>query len=166
MTYWLYAGIAPSEMNRTTCMFKWPKENRMAYVKLWIYFQLCIGLLIPLAMISTAYVLLSLRLKHMLSGTSATSGVKKPSREMMRTVSVVVTTFLVCQTPFFMMEVWALLQQQKVAEGMERGEKYTTSKLEIHSFLYLNVIAQMLVFISSSVNPILYGLMNDNYRKY
>ena len=167
LPYWLYAVTETTRANQTRCMFRWPRQYKMQYMEMWTYFQLVSGLLLPLAMILLAYVLLSLRLKQMLRGTgaSAASGVKKPSRKMTKTVAVVVTTFLVCQTPYYLMEVWALLQQQKGYRHVLRGERFVPTRLEMESFVYLNAIAQMLVFISSSVNPILYGLLNDNYSK-
>ena len=166
--YWLYARTEVNpRTNQTRCMFHWPRKHKMEYMKFWTYFQLSLGLLFPLLMITLAYILLSIRLKRMLGGAcNATSGVKKPSRKMTKTVAVVVTTFLVCQTPYYEMEVWALLQQQKVYRYSLRGERFFPSRMEVESFIYLNAIAQMLVFISSSINPILYGLMNDNYSKY
>ena len=163
--YWLYAQTEVTRTNQTRCAFHWPIKHKMDYMRLWTYFQLGIGLLFPLLMITMAYVLLSIRLRRMLGGAAA-SGVKKPSRKMTKTVAVVVITFLVCQTPYYVMEVWALLQQQKVQRHTLRGERFIPSRIEVDSFIYLNAIAQMLVFISSSINPILYGLMNDNYSKW
>ena len=163
--YWLYAQISLRN-DQLKCEFSWPQKHKLEYMKLWNYFQLVIGLLLPLLMITLAYIFLTARLKKMVGGNCSSAGVKKPSRKMTKTVAVVVTTFLVCQTPYYIMELWSLNQQLKVAEGMARGECSNVSRIEVESFIYLNAIAQMLVFISSSINPILYGLMNDNYSKY
>jgi len=32
-------------------------------------------------------------------------------------------------------------------------------------FIYCNTVAQMLVFLSSCCNPVIYGIFNQNYRK-
>ena len=163
--YWLYAQTT-IRINQTICAFIWPIENSLEYKTFWTCFQLGLGLLFPLLMITLAYVLLSGRLKKITGRTSMSSGVKKPSQKMTRTVAVVVTMFIVCQTPYYAMEIWSLLQQQKAEDYKHRGQcRYTPSRIEVESGIYLNSIAQMLVFISSSINPILYGLMNDNYSK-
>ena len=182
--YWLYAHTQLTRSNQTRCIFHWPSQYRMKYLTMWTYSQLVIGLLLPLLLIILAYVLLSVRLKQMLRGSSAIassssssnsnsapvasagrSGVKKSSRKMTKTVLVVVVSFLLCQTPYYLMEVWALLQQQRGHQHRQRGERFIPTPIEIDCFIYLNALAQMLVFISSCINPILYGLMNDNYSK-
>ena len=163
--YWLLAHTEQTRGNQTRCVFRWPHQQTIQYMTIWTYLQLVVGLLLPLLLIITSYVLLTVRLKQMLRGAASASGVKKPSRKMTKTVAVVVTTFLICQTPYYLMEVWALLQQQKAQDHRQRGMVFIPTPVEIESFIYLNAIAQMLVFISSSVNPIIYGLLNDNYRK-
>ena len=164
--YWIYAQTELTSANQTRCTFHWPSEYKLEYMRTWTYFQLVIGLLLPLVMIATSYLLLTFRLKRVLHGTSHSSALQKPSHKMTRTVLVVVLTFLLCQTPYYLMEIWALLQQQKVHEHQLQGEKFWPSRTEVDTFLYLNAVAQMLVFISSSINPILYGLLNDNYSKW
>ena len=32
-------------------------------------------------------------------------------------------------------------------------------------FFYFNALAQILVFVSSCVNPVVYGILNENFRK-
>ena len=118
--YWVYSQTEMTRNNETRCVFHWPRQRKLHYLRIWTYFQLVIGLLLPLLMIVIAYVLLTFRLKRMhsgssISGSSINSGIQKPSRKMTKTVSVVVTTFLICQTPYYLMEVWSLTQQQKVS---------------------------------------------------
>ena len=86
---------------------------------------------------------------------------------MNRTVLAIVLIFLLCQTPYHVVELISLEKVRK-AERVNlggAGERYYPSPTELKVFVYLNVIAQILVFVSSCCNPIIYGLMNDNYSK-
>ena len=71
-------------------------------------------------------------------------------------VLAVVGIFVACQLPYHVMELWSL----EVREGAQKPTiEYTIA------FMYFNTLAQILVFISSCCNPIVYGIFNKNYSE-
>ena len=89
------------------------------------------------------------------------SNVDRVRERMTRTVVVVVVIFLICHVPYYVMEQVALfIHQRKARNGV------IPTKEEAKMFIYCNVIAQVLMFVNSCCNPVIYGLFNRNYRKY
>jgi len=73
-----------------------------------------------------------------------------------RMMLVVVTVFSVCQLPYHIMEIVSL-----VIEDSRRLPSPYFAKV----FIYCNMVAQIMVFLSSCINPIIYGVFNKNYRE-
>ena len=114
----------------TTCEFRWPASYHVNLLTFWTYFQLTFGLLVPFCMICAAYFMLAHRLQRLIKAGQASS-VKKPSRKTTRTVITVVLIFLICQTPYYVIEVWSLKQQQKVQYFEEKGQKFIPTYTEV-----------------------------------
>jgi len=79
---------------------------------------------------------------------------------MTRVVLVIVAMFGVCQLPYHVMEVTSLVVIDRLAEDPPRPPSPRTA----HAIIYCNVVVQILVFLSSCCNPIVYGILNKNYR--
>ena len=80
---------------------------------------------------------------------------------MTKTVMIVFVIFLVCHIPYYTMEMLALhIHEQLVFHGEQPTQK------QADLYIYFNVFSQIMVFVSSCCNPILYGVLNKNYRKY
>ena len=167
--YWLFAHVSHSEAtNRTTCIFNWPSPHQVRYMVMWTYWQLVVGLLLPSLLIFGSYLMLVRRLKILLrtSCRGNARGVQKPSRRMTRTVLVVVFTFLVCQAPKQAVELMSMQKVLRAQSMRTAGTPITVHPGEYRIFVTVNALATILVFVSSCCNPIIYGLLNDNYSKY
>ena len=81
---------------------------------------------------------------------------------MTRTVLVVVAIFVVCQMPYHAMEILNLRKTEEIMNG----KKPDVQGADFMAFLYVNALSQILVFISACCNPILYGILNENYSEY
>ena len=166
--YLLYAQTIVTHSG-TSCRLAWPlkktQEQGFPYLEFWTYFQLLVGLLLPSTMILASYIVLYTRLRK-IQRRHDNSSVKRPSKKMTQTVLVVVVTFILCQTPYHVLQIIAQGKVEKVQEYSTRGQRYLPPQWEITTFVYLNLVSQFLVFVSSCCNPIIYGLLNENYRKY
>jgi len=64
------------------------------------------------------------------------------------------------------MQVISLIMYERYSQS---GGVSSSSRQPGHgiqrAFIYSNAVAQVLVFISSGCNPIVYGIFNKNYRK-
>ena len=61
---------------------------------------------------------------------------------------------------------FAILQVELVEQNRRMNTLYLPSVKEWNAFVYCNAIAQVLVFISSCCNPVLYGIFNENFSEY
>lgn len=178
---------------KKSCRMSWPSVNGdggLAYRTAWVYIQATLGLLAPSIVILTSYALLycrlrtihARRLRHRVSSTQrrsdgANSGstngssggavVRRSStsttasRRMTLTVFTVVVTFIACQAPNQVNEVIG------VWGGASGGRSQSNGGSGQAVFkLYWNAVSQILTFVSSCTNPFIYGMMNENYRKY
>lgn len=148
--YLLYgrAVVLPSRGEstpRSACRLNWP-SNRVR--EAWIYLQLTFGFLAPLIAVAVLNVLLLRRL-------SALNRLKRSS--VGRMVMAAVVNFVVCHVPYHVVEVISL-------EVAKSGRRPDVGKTTV--FIYFNVFVQMLVFMSSCCNPIIFGIYNRNYSKY
>jgi len=97
--YLTYAGIrGPSSTRKAaSCRLVWPSHLITVYTA----FQCLLGLVVPSTIVLAAYAILFRRLRLIRSRMGqATRVVTRPSRRMLRTILVVVVTFVVCQTPY------------------------------------------------------------------
>jgi hypothetical protein len=129
------------------------------YGWVWTILHLLLSLVLPSIGIFIPYIILSKRMKYrMLNRSASTSSHRSnPSRCMNRTVFVMVTAFTLCQTPYHVIQI--INKATKIQPG-------TPAYLaHVHRLMYANAVSQILVFVSSLCNPIIYGLLNYNFRK-
>jgi len=139
--------------------------------RVWIYAQLVLGLAAPLAVIAGANAILLWRLRrrsnrhHGGGGAGGLSSGHRPPAfgpmAMTRLVIIVVGVFVGCQLPYHVVEMMSLKTYERyTVDGSLPSASYKTA------FVYINTAAQLLVYVSSCCNPIIYGIFNQNYRKY
>jgi len=180
--YWLFSKVVTTSRNQTSCKIDWPS---LTVHRVWTYCSLIFGLVAPFIVIATFGFLLLLRVRGRASGAAAAastsarlsmgsgiSGVERASANrverlsrlhssMTRVVLVIIAMFGVCQLPYHVMEVTSLAIIDRMTQNPSRGPSLTTAKV----LIYCNVVVQILVFLSSCCNPIVYGILNKNYRK-
>jgi len=180
--YWLFSQVVHTSSNRFSCKIKWPS---MTVHRIWTYCSLTAGLVAPFTVIAT-FSLLLLRRVHGRTGNAAAGGGQSAARasmgggraldrmstsrlerlsrlnsSMTRVVLVIVVMFGVCQLPYHVMEVTSLF----VIDRLSQKPPQPLSPGTAQALIYCNVVVQMLVFLSSCCNPIVYGILNKNYRK-
>jgi hypothetical protein len=89
---------------------------------------------------------------------------RRPSVQMTRTVLAIVLIFIVCHTPHSSMQLVSQRQRERVDEARRAGLPLQPNFSELHIFAYVNMLALILLFLNSCVNPIIYGLSNRNFR--
>ena len=168
----------------------WPS---MTVHRVWTYCSLVIGLLAPFGVIATFSLLMLRRVRGRTTNAAAagsaaaqssaaggarasmgTSGgatdrmslrverLNQLNSSMTRVVLVIVVMFGVCQLPYHFMEVTSLV----VIDRMKQQPPRPISPATAQALIYCNVVIQILVFLSSCCNPIVYGILNKNYRKF
>lgn len=160
--YFTYARTETrTDTNTTTCRLAWPPRH----AAVWTTFQFVGSFMLPSAIILAAYAILFRRLRRITCRSGVTC-VARPSRRMLHTVLVVVVAFVLCQTPYYVMQWVALGKLEQAERYRQDGIRYQPPIGQLYAVVYLNLFAQVLVFVSSCCNPIIYGLLNDNFREF
>ena len=136
------------------------KLDNDRYLFAWTLSQLILGLLLPSIGIYVSYCILwcKIRQRRLERPGSRISIYSRSSRCMTRTVFVIVLAFTLCQTPYHITQI-IHVTKNSIEETIIIFRSSQT-------MLYLNAVSQILVFFSSCCNPIIYGLLNNNYSEY
>ncbi|KAM4841595.1 galanin receptor type 1 [Thomomys bottae] len=130
--------------NQTFCWDQWPnKLHKRAYVLCTFVF----GYLLPLLLICFCYAKVLNHLHKKLKNMSKKSEASK--KKTMQTVLVVVVVFGISWLPHHIIHLWV---------------EFGTFPLTPASFFF-RIAAHCLAYSNSSVNPIIYAFLSENFRK-
>ncbi|KAL4617123.1 galanin receptor type 1-like [Arapaima gigas] len=130
--------------NGTFCWEVWPEQShKKAYVVCTFLF----GYVLPLLLISFCYAKVLNHLHKKLRNMSKKSEASK--KKTAQTVLVVVVVFCISWLPHHVVHLWV---------------EFGTFPLNQASFLF-RVTAHCLAYSNSSVNPIIYAFLSENFRK-
>ncbi|XP_019400349.1 PREDICTED: galanin receptor type 1 isoform X1 [Crocodylus porosus] len=130
--------------NLTFCWEQWPDPR---HKKLYVVCTFVFGYLLPLLLISFCYAKVLNHLHKKLRNTSKKSEASK--KKTAQTVLVVVVVFGISWLPHHIIHLWA---------------EFGVFPLTQASFLF-RVTAHCLAYSNSSVNPIIYAFLSENFRK-
>ncbi|KAL7826923.1 hypothetical protein AOLI_G00321320 [Acnodon oligacanthus] len=140
----LYQSIVESQDNSTYCWEVWPDNNRR---KIYVVFTFVFGYLLPLILISFCYAKVLNHLHKKLRNVSKKSEASK--KKTAQTVLVVVVVFCLSWLPHHVVHLWV---------------EFGSFPLNQASFLF-RVTAHCLAYSNSSVNPIIYAFLSENFRQ-
>ncbi|XP_071751030.2 galanin receptor type 1 [Centroberyx gerrardi] len=138
-----YQSIVDGKDNTTFCWEDWPDQHRKVYVVCTFVF----GYLLPLALISVCYAKVLNHLHKKLKNISKKSEISK--RKTAQTVFVVVVVFCLSWLPHHIVHLWV---------------EFGSFPLNQASFVF-RMVAHCLAYSNSSVNPIIYAFLSENFRK-
>ncbi|XP_023126904.1 galanin receptor type 1-like isoform X1 [Amphiprion ocellaris] len=137
-----YQSIVEREDNSTFCWEVWPDQQRKVYVMCTFVF----GYLLPLALISVCYAKVLNHLHKKLKNISKKSELSK--KKTAQTVLAVVVVFCLSWLPHHIVHLWV---------------EFGSFPLNQASFVF-RVVAHCLAYSNSSVNPIIYAFLSENFR--
>ncbi|XP_019946742.1 galanin receptor type 1 [Paralichthys olivaceus] len=138
-----YQNIFPRE-NHTYCWEEWPGLNQK---KVYVVCTFVFGYVLPLLLISFCYAKVLNHLHKKLRNMSKKSEASK--KKTAQTVLVVVVVFCLSWLPHHVVHLWVV---------------FGTFPLNQASFV-LRVAAHCLAYSNSSVNPVIYAFLSENFRK-
>ncbi|KAI4500682.1 hypothetical protein M0802_004274 [Mischocyttarus mexicanus] len=144
----LYASMMESPKSVYSCNIYWPDDHggQTAFT----LYTFILGFAIPLIFILIFYFLVIRKLKTV--GPKNKSKEKKRShRKVTRLVLTVITVYVFCWLPYWLMQVALIYTPPKQCQ----------SNISIASFL----LAGFLSYSNSAMNPILYAFLSDNFKK-
>ncbi|XP_033980347.1 galanin receptor type 1 [Trematomus bernacchii] len=137
-----YQNIVEREDNGTFCWEVWPDHQRKVYVMSTFVF----GYLLPLTLISVCYAKVLNHLHKKLKNVSKKSELSK--KKTAQTVLVVVVVFCLSWLPHHIVHLWV---------------EFGSFPLNQASFVF-RMVAHCLAYSNSSVNPIIYAFLSENFR--
>ncbi|XP_058475487.1 galanin receptor type 1 [Solea solea] len=137
-----YQSIVEREDNTTFCWEVWPGHQRKVYVMCTFVF----GYLLPLVLISVCYTKVLKHLHKKLRNVSKKSELSK--KKTAQTVLVVVVVFGLSWLPHHVVHLWV---------------EFGSFPLNQASFLF-RMVAHCLAYSNSSVNPVIYAFLSENFR--
>ncbi|XP_696215.1 galanin receptor type 1 [Danio rerio] len=139
-----YQGIVESEDNSTFCWEVWPDHDRR---KIYVVCTFVFGYVLPLILISFCYAKVLNHLHKKLRNVSKKSEASK--KKTAQTVLVVVVVFCLSWLPHHVVHLWV---------------EFGSFPLNQASFV-LRVAAHCLAYSNSSVNPVIYAFLSENFRQ-
>ncbi|XP_004086705.1 galanin receptor type 1 isoform X1 [Oryzias latipes] len=139
-----YQNIFHSSDNYTFCWEVWPDQTQK---KIYVVCTFVFGYVLPLLLISFCYAKVLNHLHKKLRNMSKKSEASK--KKTAQTVLVVVVVFCLSWLPHHVVHLWA---------------EFGTFPLNQASFV-LRVAAHCLAYSNSSVNPVIYAFLSENFRK-
>ncbi|XP_012962291.3 galanin receptor type 1 [Anas platyrhynchos] len=130
--------------NQTFCWEHWPNPR---HKKVYVVCTFIFGYLLPLLLISFCYAKVLNHLHKKLRNMSKKSEASK--KKTAQTVLVVVVVFGISWLPHHVIHLWA---------------EFGVFPLTQASFIF-RIIAHCLAYSNSSVNPIIYAFLSENFRK-
>uniref|UniRef100_A0A8C5HA06 Galanin receptor type 1 n=1 Tax=Gouania willdenowi TaxID=441366 RepID=A0A8C5HA06_GOUWI len=137
-----YQSIVEREDNNTFCWEVWPDHRRKVYV----LFTFIIGYVLPLTLISVCYTKVLNHLQKKLKNVSKKS--ERCKKKTAQTVFVVVVVFCLSWLPHHVVHLWV---------------EFGSFPLNQASFVF-RMVAHCLAYSNSSVNPIIYAFLSENFR--
>ncbi|XP_017296116.1 galanin receptor type 1 [Kryptolebias marmoratus] len=137
-----YQSIVERADNSTFCWEVWPDQQRKVYVACTFVF----GYLLPLGLISVCYARVLNHLHKKLKNVSKKSEVSK--KKTAQTVLVVVVVFCLSWLPHHIVHLWV---------------EFGSFPLNQASFVF-RMVAHCLAYSNSSVNPVIYAFLSQNFR--
>lgn len=140
----VFAGVLQDDGN---CSIVWP-EPAEVWKAAFIIYTATVGFFGPLTVICLCYLLIVVKVRSSGRRVRATSIRRRRSeRKITRMVVIVVAVFVFCWLPFYILNIVNLLV---LLPGEFRG-------------LYYFVV--VLSYANSCANPILYGVLSDNFKR-
>ncbi|CAJ1070762.1 relaxin-3 receptor 1 [Xyrichtys novacula] len=140
--------------NEDLCLVKFPETNGSAQLWLGLYHsqKVLLGFVVPLGIISACYLLL---LRFITSKNIHTSSAKRRAK-VTKSVTIVVLSFFLCWLPNQALTMWGILMKLNVVHFTY--EYYTTQ-------VYVFPVSVCLAHSNSCLNPVLYCLTRQEFRK-
>ena len=165
--YLMYAEISRSGP-KTRCKLSWPQYSVDQYIMYELFvanFRIIVGFILPITVMVICYVFL---LKHLTkSNGPLLNFTRRPLKKVTLMVFIVTVAFIICWTPFNILEYVAATIRVDMQRRRHQGLFIRrTQPHEQLTFSVLRLVTQSLVFISSCCNPFIYGISSRNFSEY
>ncbi|XP_028677326.1 somatostatin receptor type 1 [Erpetoichthys calabaricus] len=139
----IFSTTTPNSDGSVACNMQMPKPERQ-WMAVFVIYTFLMGFLFPVVAICMCYVLIIVKMR-VVALKAGWQQRKKSERKITLMVMMVVTVFVICWMPFY------IVQLLNVFVGQHNA---TVSQLSV-----------ILGYANSCANPILYGFLSDNFKR-
>uniref|UniRef100_A0A8C5QJ80 Somatostatin receptor 1 n=1 Tax=Leptobrachium leishanense TaxID=445787 RepID=A0A8C5QJ80_9ANUR len=139
----VFASTAPNSDGTMACNVLMPEPSQR-WVVVFVLYTFFMGFLLPMAAICLCYILIITKMR-VVALKAGWQQRRRSERKLTLMVTVVVTVFVVCWMPFYVVQL--------VGVFASRGDT-TISQLSV-----------ALGYANSCANPFLYGFLSDNFKR-
>ncbi|CAI5784197.1 neuropeptide Y receptor type 2, partial [Podarcis lilfordi] len=131
------------------CAEAWPREGLVNYSTIYSVLMFLIQYVLPLAIISYAYIRIWSKLKNHISPGAAGDHYHQRRRKTTKMLVCVVVVFGVCWLPFHIFQLVSDID---------------SNVLDLQEYKLIYTLFHVIAMCSTFANPLFYGWMNSNYR--
>ncbi|XP_066488902.1 neuropeptide Y receptor type 2 [Tiliqua scincoides] len=131
------------------CAEAWPKEGHVNFGTVYSISMLLIQYVLPLVIISYAYIRIWCKLKNHVSPGAGNDHYHQRRRKTTKMLVCVVVVFAVCWLPFHLFQLVSDIDSKV---------------LHLQEYKLIYTLFHVIAMCSTFANPLLYGWMNNNYR--
>ena len=185
--YWLYSVERPHRRQGPQCEVIWPDDDGRHRARwFWTNFELVVGFVLPVAVMSVCYLRLIvclIRGVHQNNETDGLSGASPGGRQIKKItgmVFAVTLAFIVCWTPYRVISYSRTVMMASTAVSGSTAATSITSAgpptagvsptsvgvINVQAHIVAPIISQCLVFVSSCCNPFIYCISSRHFSKY
>ncbi|XP_005991182.2 somatostatin receptor type 4 [Latimeria chalumnae] len=137
----IFADTKTTEDEIVVCNLIWPGPS---WSTAFVIYTFLLGFFVPVFAISLCYILIIVKMRAV-ALKAGWQQRKKSEKKITRMVMLVVTVFVICWMPFYVVQLLNLFLPQMDAT--------------------INHFSLILSYANSCANPILYGFLSDNFRR-
>ncbi|KAM4694613.1 somatostatin receptor type 4-like [Discoglossus pictus] len=137
----IFADTMPSNNGVVVCNLIWPHPTWSA---MFVIYTFLLGFFLPVVAICLCYILIIIKMRAV-ALKAGWQQRKKSEKKITRMVLMVVTVFVICWMPFYIVQLLNLFLP--------------------HMDATINHISIILSYANSCANPILYGFFSDNFKR-
>ncbi|XP_007435853.1 neuropeptide Y receptor type 2 [Python bivittatus] len=137
------------DFTMVVCAETWPREGQVNYGTVYSVLMFLIQYVLPLVIISYAYVRIWSKLKNHISPGAANDHYHQRRQKTTKMLVCVVVVFAVCWLPFHIFQLVSDIDSKV---------------LDLQEYKLIYTLFHVIAMCSTFANPLLYGWMNSNYR--
>jgi hypothetical protein len=135
-----------------SCIIKWNLDdnNDVDEPYLFLFYSFFLGFAVPLALIMTFYFLVIKKLRSLRSRSKSKER-KRSHRKVTKLVLILIAMYVCFWSPYWFLQIYTITLPPD----------HCKTKLEVAMFMLFGC----LVYLNSSLNPLLYAFLSDSFKK-
>ena len=143
----LYSKTRESPNGHVSCIIEWPADDAQTGHRIFNWYAFLVGFTLPVILIIIFYMLVVLRLRQIATGRGS-SEKKKMQKKVTCMVMAIISAYIICWLPYWILQI------------------IITHMTDMRWWIPLVFkVITVFSYANSVLNPVLYGFLNENFKK-